>query len=120
MILMGVAMTGIWTRDIFSAEQLNISAGRWKARDPETGTLMLPHWIAEYGTAGALIVGAVGLLIDADWGKPLAFVAVGALVYTSINSLGWALAEQTRRPYAVPMAIGAVGGLAAIIGLFLV
>jgi len=120
MMVMGVAMAGVWTRDIIRADQLDISAGRLRARDPQAGTFLLPHWIAEYGTAAALLAGAIGLLIDADWGRSLAFVALGTLVYTSVNSLGWALADPTRFPYAVPMAFGAVGSLAAIIGLFIV
>ena len=120
MIAMGVAMAGIWTRDIISAEQLDISNGRFRARDPAAGTLMLPHWIAEYGAAASLLAGAIGLLIDAGWGRSLSLVALGALLYTSTNSLGWALAERSRYPYAVPMAIGVVGGLAAVIGLFVV
>ena len=117
MIVMGVAMASIWTRDIVSAEQLDISAGRWRARDPQAGTLMLPHWIAEFGTAASLIAGASGVLIEAPWGRSLALAALGALVYTSINSLGWALADRHRFPYAIPMTVGAVGGLAAIVGL---
>jgi len=120
MVVMGVAMAGIWTRDIISGHQLDIAAGRWRARDPQARTVMLPHWIAEYGTAASLVAGAVGLLIDAGWGSSLAFVALGALVYTSVNSLGWALAERARLPYAVPMLIGAIGGLAVITGLFVV
>ena len=120
MLLMGLAIAGIWTRDIVSAEQLDTSAGRWRARDPQAGTLMLPHWIAEYGTSAALVVGAIGLLIDAGWGRWLAFVALGALIYTSINSLGWALAEPARRSYAIPMAIGAIGGMAATVALFFI
>jgi hypothetical protein len=120
MVLMGVAMAGIWTRDIITAEQLDITAGRLRARDPRAGTLMFPHWIGEYGTAVCLVVGAVGLLIGANWARSLAFVALGALVCTSVNSLGWALAEQARFPYAVPMTVGALGGLAAIVGLFVI
>jgi len=117
-MVMGGAVAGVWTRDIIRADQLEISAGRLRARDPQAETLMLPHWIAEYATAALLVVAAGGLWADADWGEPLALVALGALIYTSINSLGWALADRVRRPYAIPMTVGAVGGLAAVIGLF--
>ena len=117
MLVMGVGIGSIWTRDIISAEQLEVSRSRWRARDPQSGSLMLPHWIAEYGTATGLVAAAVGLFIDAGWGRPLALVALGALVYTSINSLGWARAERARLPYAVPMAVGVLGGLVAIIVL---
>jgi hypothetical protein len=117
MLFMGAAMGLVWTRDIISAEQLDISDGRWRARDPESGTLMVPHWIAEYGTVAALVAGAVGLLTEGSWGEPLSLVALGALVYTSTNSLGWALADRARLPYVVPMLAGLFGGLAAVIGL---
>ncbi len=117
MSLMGIALAGIWTRDIISAQKLDISAGRLRARDPQAGTLMLPHWIAEYGTAAGLVAGAVGVSSAAGWGRPLALAALGALVYTSINSLGWAIAERARISYAVPMVIGAVGGMGSIVVL---
>jgi hypothetical protein len=113
-----VAIAGIWTRDIVSAQQLDTAEGRLRARDPQAGTVMLPHWIAEYATAAALLAGSAGLLIGTGWGKPLGMVALGALVYTSINSLGWVLADRIRTPYGVPMAAGAIGGLAGIIVLF--
>ena len=115
MLLMGAAMGVVWTRDIISGELLDLSEGRWWARDPESGTLLVPHWIAEYGTVAALVAGAVGLLTQGSWGEPLSLVALGALVYTSTNSVGWALAERTRFPYAVPMLVGVLGGLAAVI-----
>jgi len=117
MAVMGVAIAGIWTRDIITAEQLDITAGRIRARDPHAGTLMLPHWIAEYATAISLLAGAAGLLAGAAWATPLGLVALGALVYTSINSLGWVLAERARTLYGVPMVVGAIGGLAGIIVL---
>lgn len=119
MAVMGLAIAGIWTRDIISAGQLDISTGRLRAREPGSGSFLLPHWIAEYATAGALVAGAIGLFVEASWGSSLAFVSLGALVYTSINALGWALAQRSRIPYAAPMALGAVGGLVAIIALLL-
>ena len=115
MLVMGIGMGVIWARDIVRGEQLEISGGRWRARDPQSGSLMLPHWIAEYGTVGVLVTGAVGLLTESSWGEPLSLVALGALVYTSTNSLGWALAERARLPYAVPMLVGVLGGLTALI-----
>jgi hypothetical protein len=118
MLLMGVGIGSIWTRDILSAEQLDVTRGRLRARDPESGSLMVPHWIAEYATAAALITGGIGLLNNRSWGEPLSFVALGALVYTSASSLGWALARKSRSSYAVPMALGLFGGLVAIVGLF--
>ncbi len=119
MAVMGLGIAWIWTRDIITAERLDISAGRLRGREPGAGSLLLPHWIAEFGTAGLLLMGSIGLLVEAGWGRSLSFVALGALVYTSTNSLGWALAERERLPYAVPMVAGTAGGIAAIVGLFI-
>lgn len=116
MILMGISIGVVWTRDIASGERIDRSAGWWRAREPG-GPLLLPHWIAEYGTAVALITAGAGLAAGAGWGRMLAAVALGALAYTSINSLGWALAEPDRRTYGIPMAVGAVGSLLAVIVL---
>ncbi len=39
---------------------------------------------------------------------------LGALAYTSLNSLGWVLADRTRHAYAVPMVVGLAGALIAM------
>jgi hypothetical protein len=116
-LVMAAGIAGIWTMDILRSPEIDRSAGLLRARDPSNGTLFVPHWIAEYGTAAALLVGGIGLLLAADWAPMLALVALGALVYTSTNSLGWALARSERRPYAVPMLVGAVGGVLSIAAL---
>ncbi len=118
MLLMGGGIALVWTRDILVSAEFDRSDGLARARTPE-GTLLLPHWIAEYATAAALIIGAVALIADAGWGVPLAAAALGATCYTSANSLGWALADRSRLAYAVPMTIGLVGGLACLTALVL-
>ena len=114
MLAMGVAIAAVWTRDIVAGMQVDLSAGFFRARDDAAGTLFWPHWIAEYGTAAALVAGAIGLLLGALWGEPVSFAALGALLYTSANSLGWAWARPERRPYAIPMLVGVVGGAGAL------
>lgn len=114
MITLGVAIAGIWTRDILVGEQIDLGDGLLASRDPDAGTLFFPHWVAEYGTALALIGGAIGLLFDASWSVVVSAVAAGALLYTSVNSLGWALARVERRPYAGPMGVGVVVALLTI------
>ncbi len=74
-------------------------------------------WSIEYGTAAALVVGGSGLLADAEWGKPVSLLGLGACVYTSVNSLGWAFAQTDRRPYVIPMLIGAVGAVVSSVAL---
>jgi hypothetical protein len=104
--VMGIAIAGVWTRDIIVRDDVDVSVGFFEARDPSGGTLYWPHWIAEYGTATALVFGGIGLVLDAVWATVVAGLATGSLLYTSTNALGWALAEPERRPYAVPMAFG--------------
>jgi len=106
LILMGVAIAGVWTRDIIAGEKVDLSRGVFQARDWEEGPLLWPHWLAEYATALLLISGGIALLADAGWGSPPAALALGALFYSSTNSLGWALADRDRYSYAVPMVIG--------------
>lgn len=111
LIVTGIAMGAIWTRDILAGDQVDLSRGLFAARDREAGTLYWPHWLSEYGTALLLIVGGIGLFTDGAWAPVIAAVATGALLYTSTNSLGWAFARPERRPYAAPMLIGVLVGI---------
>ena len=45
-------------------------------------------------------------MINSKWANVLAALASGALLYTSINSLGWAFSERDRYAYAAPMLVG--------------
>ncbi len=119
LIVMGIAMVAIWTRDILRGEQVDLSAGLFVARDPEAGTLFWPHWLAEYGTATLLVVGGIGLLSGGAWAPVVAAIGTGSLLYTSTNSLGWAFSRRERWPYAVPMLTGVVLGIASTVFLLL-
>ena len=118
-VVMGLAIALTWARDMRSSPEVDRSAGLLRARDRRDGSLFLPHWIAEYATAIGLVAGGIGLVDDAGWAEGVSLVALGALTYTSINSLGWTLALRSRRPYAIPMLIGAIGGVVSI-GVLLV
>ncbi len=118
LIINGLAIAAIWTRDIVAGDQIDLSQGLLAARDPDSGTLFWPHWLAEYATAAAALAAGVGLFLDAAWAPILAGVAAGALLYTSVNSLGWALAKRDRFSYAVPMFQGVVAGAFVAIYLF--
>ena len=111
MIGMGLAIAGIWTRDILAGDQVDLSEGLFRARDAKSGTLFWPHWLAEYSTAALLTVSGIGLLADVSWATLLAGIALGALFYTSTNSLGWAFAERERFSYAGPMIAGIIVSL---------
>jgi hypothetical protein len=117
MIAVGAAMAAIWTRDIVAGAHVDLSAGVLSARDADSGSLFWPHWLAEYGTAAGLIAAGAGLLGGTGWADELGLLAVGSLWYTSVNSLGWALAERERRPYAAPMVAGLVVATGAAVVL---
>jgi hypothetical protein len=116
LIVMGIGIAGIWTVDIVRNPDIDRSRGLLRARDG-TGSVMVPHWIAEYATAAFCLVGGLGLVLGWtstkwSWVVPL---ALGALSYTSLNSLGWVLADRTRASYGVPMVIGLAGALISIL-----
>ena len=113
LVVMGVAIAAMWTYDIVGGTRFDASVGRLRARS-DGGDLLLPHWIAEYATAAALLIGGGALLLDASFAAVIASVAAGALAYTSVNALGWALAERDRGAYAIPMIAGIGVACAAI------
>ena len=112
--IMGAAMAGIWARDIASGVGYDVSEGWLHARETETEDLMIWHWLAEFGTAGLLMLGAFLLMFGAALAEPVMLVGLGALAYTSANSLGWSLARPDRRSYVYPMAIGLVGAVVSV------
>lgn len=110
MIVMGIGITAIWTRDLIAGDKIDLSPGILKARDSDSGSLLWPHWLAEYGTALLLVLGGAGLVVETDWSSVIAAAGLGALLYTSVSSLGWALARSERKMYAIPMTAGVVLG----------
>jgi hypothetical protein len=115
-IIMGAGMAAVWTQDLVRG-RVDLSHGPFRAREPGSNELFWPHWIAEYATAGTLVAGGAGLLANQGWGEPVSLLGLGACAYTSINALGSALAQAGRRPYSVPMFIGAVGAVASGVAL---
>ncbi len=119
MMLMGLGITVVWTRDILAGKEVDLSQGFFKARDKQSRALMWPHWTAEYLTAALLFLGSLGLLFEQHWGFALSAISLGMLLYSSLNSLAWALAKRERFPYAGPMLIGLVGAVTSAVALFL-
>ena len=66
-----------------------------------------------------IVAFTLALIADARWAPVVAAAGTGALLYTSMNSLAWALARRERRTYAVPMLAGLVVGLVSITYLLL-
>lgn len=115
-LVMGAGIAGLWSADLVRG-RVDLSRGAARSRDVDSGSLLLPHWLAEFATAAVLLAGGVGLLLGLGWAVVLTAAGLGACAYTSVNSLGWALARPGRRPYAVPMLVGAVGSLLGVAGL---
>ena len=111
-VAMGMGIAIVWSLDIASARQFDATEGRLRARTP-AGELLLPHWVAEYTTSALLIVAAALVVLQSSSASVAMALAAGALGYTSVNSLGWALASADRLPYAIPM----VAGIAAAVWL---
>ncbi|MGB8022550.1 MAG: hypothetical protein WCF04_15070 [Candidatus Nanopelagicales bacterium] len=116
MTVMGLGIAGIWTRDIIAGTQVDRSRGLRHARD-SNGSWLAPHWVAEYATSAALLIASFGLFSGATWAPLASAAALGSTWYTSTNSLGWALAQPDRRPYAAPMAIGLIGSTLSLAAL---
>jgi hypothetical protein len=117
MVVMGLGMAAIWTVDIVRSPEVDRDQGLLKARDRSTGSLLVPHWLAEYGTAALLLIGGSALLLGIDAGAWTWAVGagLGALAYSALNSLGWALADRTRTGYAVPMLVGLAGAIVSLV-----
>ncbi len=117
--IMGAAMAGIWARDIMSGHGFDAPHGLLRAREADSDDLMIWHWAAEFGTAILLVLGAFLLIANAALAEPIMLLGLGALMYTSTNSLGWSLAAPQRRTYVYPMALGLVGAIVSAIFLIL-
>lgn len=117
MVAMGAGIGTIWAIDMARSPEVDRTHGLLRARDASTRSLLVPHWLAEYGTAIVLVAGGLPLLLGAGAGSWtwLIPVGLGALAYTSLNSLGWALADGARVAYAVPMVIGLVGAIVSLV-----
>lgn len=114
LIIVGLGIAGIWAIDIAGGKFANRGKFfQWR----EGEALLWPHLLAEYLTALALVAAGTGLLLQAAWSIPLAWLALGALVYTAINSSGWVLADRSRLSYGIPMWVSLFGALVCLIWL---
>jgi hypothetical protein len=79
-ILVGVLMIGQWI--------LSLASRKVPEMVTETRAIGF-HLAAEFLTAIFLIIAGIALLAQSLLGYPLALLALGMLVYTSINSAGY-------------------------------
>lgn len=114
MAVTGLGMSTIWTMDMIKADKIDVSKGYLFAKELGSDSYLLPHWIAEYSTAGLLIAGGYGLYKDEPWARDVSLLALGALNYTAMNSLGWSLGKRDRLVYAIPMILSLTGSTISI------
>ncbi|HBB92137.1 MAG TPA: hypothetical protein DC042_10565 [Bacteroidales bacterium] len=113
MIVMAAGILLVWMLEVANGKFKDQgSLPEWKS---EGGDLIWLHLLAEFTTAGILLAGGIGLLGQNGWGYKLGLVALGALAYTSLNSLAWSFAQKSRLGYAIPMGIGFAGAVAAVV-----
>jgi hypothetical protein len=92
-----------------------LSEGFFSAREKKSQNLFWFHIFAEIITGLLLITSGTILLVGDTNSYPIAHFALGALFYSSLNSLGWAFAEKGRYNYALPMLTGLIISIISII-----
>ena len=92
LVLIGLFVLGYWAIFIL---QGNMAGGLWTV---ENNAYIVFHQAAGVIMALLALVGGYGLLRGRHWGVSVSLVALGALLYASINALGfsvYALTELT-------------------------
>ena len=93
-ILMGLALTGTWVVMFLLGQVPELATTPWQT------SLLL---VAEFLTGFTLVVSGAGTLAHKKWSTTLSLVALGMLIYCTINYSG-VLAQQNN-PVAIFMAI---------------
>lgn len=65
-----------------------------------------------------LVIGAIGLYKQEEWGRIVSLISAGALAYTSLNSLSWVLSDESRKIYMIPMLISLTAAGVSFVVLF--
>ncbi len=107
LLILGTGILIIWLADINNNPEVDLSQGFFKAREKDSNNIFWFHIAAELITGVLLISGGMIILLNERELFFLVYFSSGALFYTSLSSLGWALADRKRYPYAIPM----LGGL---------
>jgi len=97
LLLVGLAMILFWA-DFISSGGLDQGLAT-----VDNNVFIVPHILAEVLTALLAIVGGFGLFIGRGWGMATALVALGGILYTSVNSLSHSLRNA---PELTPVFLG--------------
>ena len=95
LVLAGIAVFAIWGMNLAGGAFAN---GLFVYGD---GNYPILHLAAEFLMAGITLAGAIGWWAGIRWGRGLTLFGLGMFVYSSINSLGWALYNNPL--VAIPM-----------------
>lgn len=106
LIMTGIAMIIIWIIDINENPEVDMTGGFFRAREKNSNNIFWFHITAELITAILLIMAGIIIVLKAERLIPLVFLSLGALFYSSLNSLGWVFACQHRKKYAFPIITG--------------
>ncbi|MBW1614084.1 MAG: hypothetical protein JRJ57_08950 [Deltaproteobacteria bacterium] len=119
LLIIGIAMLVIWIADINNNPEIDFSKGFFKARGKASGELFCFHIIGEVLTGIMLILSGIIILYRTPEWMPCAYFSLGALFYTSLNSLGWAFARKERKRYGIPITAGLIISIFSFIILLL-
>lgn len=101
----GVAVLGLWTMLVLRRQVPELEAGVPSIRF---------HIAAEAGMAVLLVAGGLALLADVAWGPPLAAAALGAALYSTVNSPGYYADKRLWPAVAVFLVLAALIGVAVV------
>ncbi len=79
-ILIGIAMLCMWLLLLIKREVPDLKT---------KPTQIFFHLIAEFLTSIMLIIGGIGYFMNQPWGVALFFIAVGMVIYSTINAAGF-------------------------------
>lgn len=107
-ILVGVMIVALWISLLVTRQVPELAEGH---RD------IWFHVAAEVITAALLIAGGITVLVSSDSAAKLAAIAIGALLYTAVNSAGY---YADRRQWPVVVMFALLAGLTAVGAVVLV
>lgn len=111
-MIMGIGIISIWLLDIISGKFNNCgNIFTWQ----EGENKLWLHILAEFLTGFGLIISSVGLFTNKLWADELLLIAIGATLYTCINSSGWVIFKKERIKYGIPIWITLIAALIILI-----
>jgi len=105
-LLVGLSMLLLWAGLLIGGKVPELRS------DPAD---LICHLVAEIATALTLIVAGLGALADGRWAASLRLVALGMLLYATINSLGYYVGRPEGTPFVVLFGSLIVATLAVLV-----